>query len=57
MSDALKDCFLVFLAAGFAFLTIYYLANYRGGQRTVTQHQRQMASPTLVQQSSNRALP
>jgi hypothetical protein len=46
MIDALKDCFLIFLAAAFAFVTHYYLFNYRPNQRTVTQPQQQVASPT-----------
>jgi hypothetical protein len=46
MIDALKDGFLAFLAAVFAFLTHYYLVNYRANQRSVTQPQQQAASPT-----------
>jgi len=48
MIDAFKDCFLVFLAAAFAFVTHYYLVNYRPNQRTVTQPQQQAASPTYL---------
>ena len=29
MIDAFKDCFLVFLAAAFVFLSHYYLVNFR----------------------------
>ena len=57
MIDAFKDCFLVFLAAAFAFVTHYYLVNYRPNQRTVTQPQQQAASPTYLYQSSDRARP
>jgi hypothetical protein len=44
MTDALKDCFLVFLAAAFAFLTNYYLVNHRADRITVTQPQQQAVS-------------
>ena len=47
MIDALKDCFLVFLAAVFAFVTHYYLVNYRANQRSVTQPQQQALFATI----------
>jgi hypothetical protein len=44
MTDALKDCFLVFLAAALAFLTNYYLVNHRTDRITVTQPQQTVSS-------------
>ena len=44
MTDALKDCFLVFLAAAFAFLTNYYLVSNRTDRITVTQPQQTVSS-------------
>jgi hypothetical protein len=57
MSDALKDCLVVFLAAALAFLTNYYLVNSRTDQRTVTQPRQHAATPTSIQQASDRARP
>ena len=56
MSDALKDCLLVFLAAAFAFLSNYYLLDHRTDRITVTQPQ-QTVSPVSFKQSGDRTRP
>jgi hypothetical protein len=57
MTDALKDCFLVFLAAAFAFLTNYYLIDSRSDRAPVAQEQPGIVRAELFHQSSDRGRP
>jgi hypothetical protein len=57
MIDALKDCFLVFLAAAFAFLTNYYLVNSRSDRAPVAQAQPAVVRSELFHQTSDTARP
>ncbi len=57
MTDALKDCLLVFLAAAFAFLTNYYVINSRSDRAPVAQAQPGIVRSELFHQTSDTARP